>query len=158
MTDELKEHPTLTNNDFVPPELFGRDHWSTLAYIECKLTDDNGYSVRFDARMRQNRRHFRILPGGGLHGIPMPVGEGSRLADGTFLRGHDDWNCIQDMLHLGWFEGTDEDWDAGMKLKLTPIGVAATAALRNHKMSGGTFSNAGPAVLAMVEFTKAQAA
>lgn len=151
------EHPTLTADDFVPVELFGKDHWSTLAYIETKLVDGGGYSVRFDPRMRQNRRHFRHLSGNKQNGVPMDVNAGSRLADGTFIKGHDDWQCVQDMLHIGWFKGTDGDWDAGMPLKLTPLGVVAAAAVREHKMSGGNFATAGPFVLAKLAEHKAAA-
>jgi hypothetical protein len=53
--------------------------------------------------MRQNRRHFRHLPGNKSMGMPIDVNAGSRLADGTFVRGHDAWNCVRDVLHAGWF-------------------------------------------------------
>jgi hypothetical protein len=55
--------------------------------------------------MRQNRRHFRVLSGNKNHGMPIDVNSGSRLADGTFVRGHDPWNCVRNMLHTGWFAG-----------------------------------------------------
>jgi hypothetical protein len=80
----------------VPSVLWGRDHWSTLAYIETKLVDSDGYAVQFDAHMRQNRRNFRVLgeaPHPRRHaqlGVPMDARYGSRLADGTYLPWHDD--------------------------------------------------------------------
>lgn len=35
----------------------------------------------------------------------MNVDSGNVLADGTFIRGHDDWQCVQDMLHAGCCAG-----------------------------------------------------
>jgi hypothetical protein len=135
---------TITENEFVPLELWGRDHYSTLAYVETQLVE-GGYAVQFDKRMRQNRRHFRVLPGRKTEAVPMSPEHGSRLADGTYLPWHDDWCCVQDMLRLGLFEGEPDDWDAGMTLKLTDKGHAVAAALRKHKAQGGSFSDFKPA-------------
>lgn len=143
---------TITENDSVPPELWGRDHWSTLGYIECKLVDDSDYYVQFDPRMRQGRRHFRELskyarPILVQTGMVMRPEHGSRLSDGTYLTWHDDWHCVQDMLDAGLFEGDPEEWDSGFQLKLSERGHAAAAALRKFKIEGGSFSECGPVVL-----------
>lgn len=131
-------------DDFIPMSLWSKDHWSTLAYIETKLVDDGGKcTVKFDARMRQNRRNYRVLIGQRMSGtgaIPMSVDHGTRLNDGTYLPNHDDWNCLQDMQAAGLFEGDVDDWDRGMALKLTDAGRFLAAALRQHKAAGGTFS------------------
>jgi hypothetical protein len=145
----MKVNETISENDFVPPELWGRDHYSTLAYVEARLVE-GCYTVSFDPRMRQNRRHFRVLPGRKGQGVPMSPEHGSRLADGTYLPWHDDWCCVQDMLQAGLFEGDPDDWDAGMTLKLSDKGHAAAAALRKHKAEGGSFSNCGPVVLGAI--------
>jgi hypothetical protein len=138
----------IERHQFVPPELWGQDHWSTLAYIETKLVE-GPYPVQFDARMRQNRRNYRVLerPNKGLlSGVPMSPEHGSRLADGTYLPWHDDWCCVQDMLAAGLF--APGYFEVGFPLKLSTRGYAATAALRKHKAEGGKFTNAGPVVLA----------
>jgi hypothetical protein len=44
---------------YISPELWGADHWSTLAYIET--VDCNGFQIGLDARMRSNRRNFRVM-------------------------------------------------------------------------------------------------
>ena len=37
---------------YVPPNLFGKDHWSTLAYMETIMVDCGGFQVGADPRMR----------------------------------------------------------------------------------------------------------
>lgn len=136
-------------SDIIPMTLWGRDHWSTLAYIEHKLVDFGEYEVKFDKHMRQKRRTFRVLvealPGHekrvASFGVPMEAQHGTRLSDGTSVPNHDDWDCVQDMLTGGLFEGDPNDWDAGFKLTLTPRGYEIAAALRKHKAEGGSFSN-----------------
>lgn len=142
---------TISVTDYVPAVLWGRDHYSTLAYVETQLVDNRGYRVVFDNRMRQNRRHYRLLPGPKSGGVAMKPEHGSRLSDGTYLAWHDDWNCVQDMLHAGLFQGDSEDWDVGFELKLTDRGHAVVAAVRKHNASGGTFSDCGPMALAALE-------
>lgn len=152
---------SIRPNDAVPVALWGRDHWSTLAYIETKLVDDDGkdecgYSVRFDPRMRQCRRHFRVLsealPGHrkreAQFGEPMQPTHGSRLSDGTYLPWHDDWHCVQDLMAEGLFE--HGEWDAGMELKLTELGHEVAAALRKHKAAGGTYSDCNALLEAVI--------
>ena len=142
------ENTTLEKDSFVPPELWGRDHWSTLAYVECKIVD-GGYQVKFDANMRQKRRNYRVLfqalpfhrrEMGAIRGCAMQQQYGSRLSDGTYLPWHDDWDCLQDMLHVGMFEGDEGKWDVQFKLRLTKLGKLIAAQLRGHKADGGSFA------------------
>lgn len=132
------ENTTIREDEFVPMDLWGKDHWSTLGYIETKLVE-GPCKVSFDARMRQNRRHYRVLMEARHHdGVPMSPQYGSRLNDGTYLPWHDDWCCVQDMIAAGLFK--DGKWGKGFSLKLTDEGHIATAALRKHKIEGGGFS------------------
>lgn len=137
---------TIKEDEYVPRELWGRDHWSTLAYIETKLVDGNGYRVQFDPRMRQNRRHFRVLAGRKSEGIPMSPEHGTSLSDDTYLPWHDDWCCVQDMLKAGLFTGDPNKWDSGFELRLSEAGHKAIAAVRKHKAQGGSFATCGPLV------------
>jgi hypothetical protein len=105
-------------DDFVPLTLFGKDHWSTFAYIECRLVDNGGFMLACDARMRtlgHNHRIFRHNPADNLQKVGSrqamlgPRGDhavnlGTRLKDG-FLARHDDWDCIQDLAHAGLLLG-----------------------------------------------------
>ncbi len=150
---EYTLNKTIKDTEFVPPELWGRDHWSTLAYIETKLVD-GPYKVCFDPHMRQGRRHYRVLlgkPNGRktpANAMVMRPEYGSRLADGTYLPWHDDWHCVQDMVKAGLFE--DGVWDVGFKLKLTDLGSMVTAALRKLKSEGGSFSTCNGELLPLV--------
>ena len=154
------ENTAISRDQFVPPELWGRDHYSTLAYVETKLVDDK-YSVRFDPHMRQNRRNWRVLsqskrvplkPGDIRNGLVMDPKYGSRLADDTYLPWHDDWCCVQDMMAAGLFHGDTDDFDAGFQLQLTNKGYAAAAAIREHKAKGGNFSICAAAVLIAIGY------
>lgn len=116
--------------------LWGRDHYSTLGYIECRCVDNKGIPDR--SHMRCNpARH----PGlGGAHWKPEYA---TRLKGHTTEtpkqhRGHDDWDCAYDIEAAGLIEdigtGVHPIW------KLTDVGLNACAALRAHKAAGGSFS------------------
>lgn len=136
----------LSQTDSVPIELWDRDHWSCLAYIETKMVDSTkGLVVEFDPRMRQNRRNFRVLHEASKrhlqHGVPMAPEYGSRLRDNTFIPGHDDWDCVADFCAAGLLHMGDEEIKPGLKLKLTERGHEVVGELRKHKCNGGIFGN-----------------
>lgn len=144
----MSDEPKTANefkDQYVPQEKWGRDHWSTLAYMETVMVEKGHFPVAFDCRMRQNRRHFRIMPGKrtGLaeRALAMCPEYGSRLNDGRYIPGHDDWNCIQDMANEGLFATKGDSVEPGKELRLSQKGQEIVAELRRHKMSGGTFSN-----------------
>jgi hypothetical protein len=157
----VKVNHDIPEGEHVPMNLWGRDHWSTLAYIETKLVNHGETVVEFDPRMRQKRRHFRLLlqalpghrkPGAIVQGQAMEAQHGSRLSDGSYLPWHDDWDCVTDMIEEGLFENDGGDGELiGYPLKLTELGYAATAAIRKHKAEGGNFSNCGEAVATALE-------
>jgi len=76
------------DTDYIPMVLWGRDHWSTLAYLETKLVEGED-KVDFDPRMRQKRRSFRVLSEktrlGTSNGEVMRPEHGSRLNNKTYL-------------------------------------------------------------------------
>lgn len=137
-------------SDYVPMNKWGKDHWSTLAYIETVMVEVQGFQVGFDARMRQKRRTFRVMheqcpqpkrPSRGGMGIPMEPKYGSRLNDGTSLEGHDDWDCVQDMAVEGLFTVGVEGVEPGATLQFSEKGLNLAQALRKHKIGGGVFGN-----------------
>lgn len=99
----------------VPIEKFGKDHWSTFAYLETCLMD--GVPV-VPARMRKKKRGY----------YP------TRLAGGAELADHDDYDCLSDCASAGLLELKDGKW------ALTQHGVRALSDLRAHKRNGGSFS------------------
>lgn len=132
----------MNENEHVPMELWGKDHWSTLAYIETRLVDNGGFKVEFDPRMWQKRRNFRVLIESALSnvvrsGVPMDPNHGSCLVDGAVLKSHDDWDCVMDMAEAGLL--TVEEFKPGEPVTLTNEGQRVVMALRQHKVNGGSF-------------------
>jgi hypothetical protein len=62
---------------------------------------------------------------------------GTRLNNGTVLKDHDDWDCLDDLVHEGL---VIRDGRSEMKVKLTRLGMEMAGKLRIHKMKGGSFS------------------
>ena len=75
----------------IPPSEWGRDHWSTLLYIETRAV---AYRGGID------RRHLRI--NGARHpGLAHVRGDfvhPTRLRAGRIEPEHDDWDCVEDMV------------------------------------------------------------
>lgn len=171
----------LTIQDIIPEELFGRDHWSTLAYVETVCVERHFFVIQRDPRMRTDSHNRRIWDFRsdawkiGFHNAVLGHKiEGSRLIDGRCVPCHDDWDCIQDMAHAGYFKGDaraypfrsmriprdrearkstrdfllsqiDENGvDLGAHIRLLPRGFQVAAALRQHKAQGGNFATFRP--------------
>ena len=121
----------------IPVELFGKEHWSTFAYIETRCVDYDGVP---------NNNHMRTDPDlhPGLVGAKIaplmtanPTKFPTRLNDGTEVYDHDDWSCAEDLEAAGLlkWKGT------GMNpvFVLTDKGKAVAARLRAHRSDGGVF-------------------
>jgi len=117
----------------IPMSQWGKDHWSTFAYIETRITDHKGVP---------NKQHMRCDPK--LH--PAHAHEGShmgppaptRLRDGE-LPNHDDWSCLEDAEAAGLL--TNNGTGMFPVYVLTDKGGEVTDALRKHKRQGGSFGN-----------------
>lgn len=148
------------DDGYIEIEKFGDDHWSTLAYAETVMVENQGFQVGFDGRMRQGRRHFRVMlsqcprprrqnHAGPAAAVVMQPQYATKLADGTQVEGHDDWHCVQDLVYAGLMgikrgDGMilplPDDMEPGVTLFLTPLGEQAVSALRRHKTEGGGFA------------------
>lgn len=95
----------------VPPEDFGRDHWSTFAYVETRTVEYRG-TIDHDHMRCHGNRHPIMLAAKTFRG----GGDGSRyptiLAGGRDLPNHDDYDCLDDLIaagllevHLPWSDG-----------------------------------------------------
>lgn len=147
----------------IPVEKFGRDHWLTVSYIEAVAVEMGGFQVGFDPCMRQFKRSvigLRLA----LHCpwpkrvrraapalTPDPDAEtkyGTRLKDGTVVPGHDDWDCVHDLMAAGFFTTKDfEKIDGGEILHLSLFGTEVANQLRYHKSNGGSTANFIPKFL-----------
>jgi hypothetical protein len=120
------------------PETFGKDHWSTLVYIEDRCTHGGFYQIASDARMRTCRRNWRIAntkPTGGKIDPRQVISDNerypTRLASGDLVTHHDDWECLVDLCTTGYLQvkGGGEP-DVKKKVHLTALGQAKVNELR----------------------------
>lgn len=126
----------------IPIDLFGKDHWSTFAYIETRCVDHKG---------EPDKNHMRTDPdlhpglGGETQSRLMVYGKKkypTRLNDGTEIHDHDDWNCIKDLETAGLLK-----WDGtGLfpVFVLTDKGKTVAGRLRAYKAGGGGFHTFKP--------------
>lgn len=145
---------------FVPPSLWAKDHWSTLAYMETVMVECAGFQVGLDPRMRSSRRHVRVmnsecprpkrpvsLQRSLMTAMAMDTSHGTRLKDGRQVPGHDDWSCVQDMAEVGLFDCLSESVKPGVVINLSELGRRVVNALREHKAGGGNFATFDGAAL-----------
>ncbi len=132
---------SLCEMKHIPINEWGKDHWSTLAYLETLAVDGrDGWAIPVNARMRTNEiRHPHLIGTTGiesdaLHGSKYPT----RLKYGE-VKGHDDWDCVDDAIK----EGLVKDVGTGLNraYKFTKLGKKVIAKLRQHKMDGGNFGD-----------------
>ena len=130
----------------VPESNFGRDHLSTLLYVESVMVNYAGFEIGLDARMRTHRDNWRWLAERDARHARGSKRDGAVSKNGTLLRDtdivkrHDDWDCLSDMAATGYFDcGTP--WQVGDVLRLSDRGAAVAHAFRRHKMYGGTYAN-----------------
>lgn len=117
----------------IPMDEWGKDHWSTLAYIETRIVDHKGFI---------DNRHMR----GRVAEYP------TRLANGAIEPLHSDYDCAEDMIAEGLLEGGRLSWDEVMSYpqrdrvrhthiySLTTKGWKVAEALRAHKGDGGNYA------------------
>ena len=86
--------------EYISMNSWGKDHWSTLAYIEDCCVDKKG--VLDNRKMRCNARLHRELANISNIGTLVDGKDShTRLNDGTEIGNHDDWSCVEDMEHEG---------------------------------------------------------
>lgn len=146
--------------DRVPMSKWGRDHWSTLGYLETRIVDHKGRISHDHMRCHAGRHPFMLrakrrsnLLGGG-DGSAYPT----RLRDSETLPHHDDYDCIDDMIAAGLVTVTMPPPPAGVLVTgvveaelmtratyaLTEQGLRISAELRAHKARGGSWATFTP--------------
>lgn len=130
----------------IPPERFGKDHWSLLAYVECCCVDNHGELDK--RRMRCHPRRHPLHNANRNHGVNAAwKAEYATRLQGFFdnpqdkrfqVSGHDDWDCLNDLEVAGFIEVISE---VNALVKITPTGSAWVALARAHKSNGGSFGN-----------------
>lgn len=153
-------------DDRVPMERWGKDHWSTLAYLECRIVDNRG-RIAHDHMRCHMRRHpamhaakRRAIAFGNADGSQYPT----KLRDGE-LADHDDYDCIDDMIAAGLVTVTmppapaqtlvtglvETELMTRATYALTPLGQAIAGQLRAHKGNGGNWRSFQPSPSSLAE-------
>jgi hypothetical protein len=116
----------------IPVERWGKDHWSTFAYIETRIVDFRGLPDR--DHMRCNTALHPGLGGCGGDAAKYPT----RLRGCAVLKAHDDWSCLEDAEEAGLLENNGSGINP--MYALTEMGTAVAGWLREHKAKGGSFA------------------
>lgn len=124
----------------LPIEKWGKDHWSTFAYIETRCVDHKGVPniqhMRCDGDRHPQFDHMTRMTG--------ESGKYPTLYKGGKLEDHDDWDCMDDCELLGLIE--NKGTGLHRVYKLTALGKLVAGQLRAHKMNGGNFATFTPTI------------
>jgi hypothetical protein len=121
----------------VPLELFGRDHWSTFAYIACVVTGRDGIPDK--DRMRTDRDRHPGLVGPTVARLESKTKYPTRLAKGLERHEHDDWDCADDLETIGLIKQVGTGMNP--KFILTELGWKVFKDLTEFKdKKGGSFA------------------
>lgn len=117
----------------IPLSKFGKDHWSTLLYIESRVVDNKGTIDKRHMRCNSERHPAFGHIGGWKDEYS------TRLSDGELVSGHDDWDCLYDMEEVGLVEtrGTG----VNPIVALTDGGWSVASRLRQHQGTGKGLSD-----------------
>lgn len=90
----------------VEPARFGKDHWSTFAYVETRTVDYKG-TIEHDHMRCDTDRHPMLALAGRRTGV-VGFGPSDRkyptLAKGEQIENHDDYDCLDDLRAAGLLE------------------------------------------------------
>ena len=120
--------------------MWGKDHWSTFAYLETKCVNDPkglGKPNPLQIQTNHNRHpHMGNHHDGSGHSI--------RLKGGVELPGsdYDEWDCLDDAERLCLIENVGSG--INRLYKFTEFGMKIAGQLRAHKMRGGNFADFQP--------------
>ena len=115
---------------FIPIEDWGKDHWSTFAYVETCVVDQQPLDRD---RLRCNVKVRPHLVGPTVNRFGKGEPDKTRQ-----LPKHDDWDCLEDFEEAGLIEFVSV---INAIVLLTEKGIAVAALLRKHKALGGNFAN-----------------
>jgi|SRR5271155_3670493 len=115
---------------------FGKDHWSTFAYVETRIVDYRGEPSR--ACMRCHADRHPLLVGENGNGSRYPT----ELKGGATLAHHDDWDCCDDLAREGLLENIGTSVNPAFRL--TAKGRIVASQLRTFKSKSGNFDDFTP--------------
>lgn len=153
------QRPTVALPRPIQPGLWGKDHWTTLGYLETRCVDHGGRLLR--DHMRTDTRRHPLLVGDTQRRVDFgPEKYPTRLFGGAALPDHDDWDCLEDLEAAGLITidrrtypqghlavppgargkiGGDIHRKWNPMVALTELGARVSGLLRAHKAAGGNF-------------------
>lgn len=139
--------PTLERKT-IPMDRWGKDHWSTLAYVEICTVDHQrapGIGEITRERMRANPNTHPMLAHlsdwNPAHGTRLKGFKSHAETPDLCLPHHDDWDCLDDMEAAGLVEMYST---VNGYVQITALGRRIAHQLRDHKARGGTFASFEP--------------
>jgi len=127
----------------IPPSRWGKDHWTTFAYVGIRCVDHKG--VLNKAHMRTKSDKHPDLEGepqkmsGFLSNTEYPTRLKGYFEDETnpnnVVYDHDDWDCIEDMIAAGLLIHIE-----CVQYELTEKGWRIDNLLRQYKASGKMYA------------------
>lgn len=134
----------VDSSDCIPIERWGKDHWATLAYLECRVVDNRGIvkneHMRCEPRLHREFAHSPMLMAVSDKKYPTILNDGE-------INNHDDWSCLEDMVAAGllraWWKQIRRQpfGNSKAKVELTERGETICGELRKHKAKGGNWAN-----------------
>lgn len=154
--------------------LWGKDHYSTLAYLESRAVDNGG--VIQNAHMRTSSKRHPLFVARGPLGPPTDGGHYPTSYKDGEMNEHDDWDCLDDMVRAGliavkpanaelWevpvgsrgpikFRGSIPTKELKVKVKLTELGQKVAGELRAYKqVKGSRYAEFTPSFAAALAVT-----
>jgi len=130
----------MTTRTSIPVEQFGKDHWSTLAYVETRCVDFAGVLGKDQMRCNMNR-HADMAGPHQQRSLVMKWQEkyGTVLNTGTIIVHHDDWDCLEDLIAAGFVEPIIPTYE-GM-VCMTEEGTRVAQLIRVFKSQGGRYAD-----------------
>lgn len=119
-------------------DMFGKDHWSTFAYVASVALDNGGIPVRERMRCDCDRHPFHAHTIPGLSRSTYPT----RLKGDAVLQDHDDWDCVDDLTAAGLVE--NRGTTVNPAYRLTEAGLEVWKQLFAHKQNGENFATFSP--------------
>lgn len=142
----MGENEAQRGGESVPLVRWGKDHWSTLAYVAACVAKHRGY-LRLEKMRCNPLLHHRLVPRGTSLAASSAYAP-THLAGGRTIEKHDDWSCVEDMIAAGLVTMSEEgNATAGKspRFALTAAGRLLAHALAVHRTCGGQFETFVPA-------------
>ena len=131
-------------------EKWGKDHWSTFAYIETCIVDGDGCpsdrQMRTDPDLHPGLYHTYLCP--------TTTKYLTRTKEDD-VENHDDWSCLDDAEELGLLKNVGSG--INRRYEFTDLGHKVASELRAFKARGGNFHRFEPSGPTLAEIMQANA-